>query len=65
MDYFRQKTWIYVGSHTTYRNVHYLVLAFFYFFPPTHPFVLALVYTLMDGIKVVVHHCAYKHCAFQ
>lgn len=62
MDYFRQKTWIYVGSHTVYRNVHYLLLAFFFF---SYPFVLALVYTLMDEIKVVVHHYVYKHCAFQ
>lgn len=29
MDYFRQKTWIYVHSHNAYRNVHYLGLAEF------------------------------------
>lgn len=29
MDYFRHKAKIYVGSHTPYRNVHYLSLAAF------------------------------------
>lgn len=29
MDYFRQKTKIYVGSQATQRKVHYLVLAVF------------------------------------
>lgn len=30
MDYFRHKGGIYVGSHTAYRNVHYLSLAEFF-----------------------------------